>query len=144
MFRVLKNYKFRSMQRSFLQIVLFFSASPEKALNRSSVQLAVGTVLRSSAFQRLSYSPNTSMDSPETSQIFTIKTQLNSLVFVIHEALQRNLFTSFKLIEVLAEQKIADIHIQDLREDNEKLRIHNEALSDNLNRSANDFELILT
>jgi hypothetical protein len=115
-------------------------------------------MIKSGVFSRLSLmeSPNVSfleqdedsiMESPTNardSQVYSIKTKLNSMLFVLSEAYIRNLLIAFHCTLNHAESKIADIHIQDLREDNEKLRIHNEALSDNLNRSTTDFEMIVS
>ena len=51
---------------------------------------------------------------------------------------------AFKQILSYAESEMANDHIADLRDDNAKLRIHNEALVQNLDRSTINFETVVS
>jgi hypothetical protein len=42
----------------------------------------------------------------------------------------------------MAESKVADMHIQDLKDDCERLRVHNDALVSNIDRNTIDFETL--
>jgi len=44
----------------------------------------------------------------------------------------KNVLSAFNLIQVVSDDFLTDTAIKDLREDNQALRFHNEALSDNL------------
>jgi Asp-tRNA(Asn)/Glu-tRNA(Gln) amidotransferase C subunit len=71
-----------------------------------------------------------------------LREKLLDLFSSLHNEYTRNLMTAFNLIQVASDDYLVDSAIKDLREDNQTLRFHNEALSDNLERSAQEYDMM--
>jgi len=69
---------------------------------------------------------------------------MNLMGFLVKDLSRRCCAVAFKQILSYAESEMANDHIADLQDDNEKLRFHNEALVQNLDRSTMNFEIVVS
>jgi hypothetical protein len=116
-------------------------------MNRESVLVALGAMRHSGAFSTLEQPPSDDDANRTPSKIATPKSErerrtihmresLISLLTSLNKFYLRSVLTALNLIQVASDDYLVDSAIKDLREDNQTLRIHNEALSDNLERSS--------
>ena len=71
-----------------------------------------------------------------------LRESLLELTNIISKCYMKNVLSAFNLIQFYSDDLLSDSAIKDLREDNQALRFHNEALSDNLQRSTAEYDLM--
>jgi hypothetical protein len=72
----------------------------------------------------------------------TLNRALYNLFNVVHDIYLKNLLTALNLVQLVSEEQFMNLQMTDLKEDNEVLRHHNEALSENLQRSTHEYDLM--
>ena len=75
-------------------------------------------------------------------RVVVVRETLLALTNLLSRMYMKNVLSAFNLIQVVSDDFLTDTAIKDLREDNQALRFHNEALSDNLQRSTQEYDLM--
>ena len=65
-------------------------------------------------------------------RVVVVRETLLAVTNLLSRMYMKNVLSAFNLIQVVSDDFLTDTAIKDLREDNQALRFHNEALSDNL------------
>lgn len=150
---ILERWEKRMKQASLFRIAVQHSDSPDKYLRRESVQWSLGVSdnQRSSSRSLRRHNTVSIVEEHTTSQVVITGRELDvakmsasitRMVDKLESAYIKNMIKAFDKIAELSYDSFFDSSIQEYQDDNEQLRAHNESLSESLNRSTYEYDMM--